>query len=164
MNESYAESFVKARQFEAHFEGLSAEQIRNLPAAEYARLTGRSLMPTASNDVSRPAPVVDHLDATRDDTLIEDVPGVSVRDMTTEQYAAYRKQIGMGQSQQYGRGILNAVSAPKASNGRHFMVNSNVEPSPAIARVSQVQVNEGNLDRRPLAERFGNASNAFRYE
>jgi hypothetical protein len=111
------------------------------------------------------APVVDHLAETRDDSLNEEVPEpVSVRDMTPKQYAEFRQTIGMGQSTQYGVGIFNSVSAPKASNGRHFMVNSNVEKHPGIARVSQVQVNEGNLDRRPLAERFGNASNAYRYE
>lgn len=124
------------------------------------------------NQLSRPATAVDHLDATRDDAEHEPEPTpVSVKDMSPEEYAAFRQQMGIGQSKSEGRGIFDGVSsrseayhaAANKQSGRTAWVGSNVEEAPRIARVTIPEVNESRLDARPLAERFGNASNAFSY-
>lgn len=114
------------------------------------------------NQLSRPATAVDHLDDTRDDAEHEPTP-VSVKDMTPEQYAAFRSHLGIGQVDQGIFGSGSFREAAKAKAGRNGMVTSNVELAPRIARVTMPEVNESRLDTRPLAERFGSPANAYRY-
>jgi hypothetical protein len=169
------DAYVATRTLVDEFEGLTAEQVRNLPAAEYGRMTGRSLRPVAaSNPVTLP-----RTPAKRESVPVAVVEPpmatpepVSVKDMSNEEYAALRTQLGIGQSHQYGRGIFDSVSsrseayknAAHAQAGRTAMVTANVVPSPAIDRPNLVGVDRPNLDTRPLADRFGTASNSYRYE
>jgi len=145
---------------------LTAEDIRNMSMADWARMTGRSLRPATLPETVTPnqIPAKRESAPTAPPEAVQDVPTpepVSVRDMTPEQYAAYRTTIGMGQSQQYGVGILNPVSAPKASNGRHAMITSNVEPSPAISMDGRLEDRSARLDNRSAAQRFSTPGNSY---
>jgi hypothetical protein len=114
------------------------------------------------NYESRPVPAPE----VQDEVIPEPAPTPrSIAEMSFEEYGAFRASRGIGRKDEgiFGsRASWNEEAGRKS--GRTAMVTSNVEPSPAVERVYQVQINEGNLDRRPLADRFGNASNAYRYE
>lgn len=147
--------------------GLTAEQIRSMPMADFARLMGREPIRPTVAPAPGPAPQVE---ATRTDEVEPDP--ISIAEMTYEEYAEFRKQAGIGQSRKEGKGIFDSVSsrseayraAASQQAGRNAMVTSNVIPSPSISRPNLVNVNQPALDSRPLADRFGAASNQFRYE
>jgi hypothetical protein len=146
--------------------GLTAKKIRRMSMSDWARLTGQSLRPVEAPETVTPTPI-------RSESVsppparseaVQDVPTtdpVSVRDMTLEEYAAFRPTVGMGQSRQYGRGIFDSVSGPRASNGRHAMVNSNVESAPRIGMDSRLEDRTSRLDNRSAAQRFSTPGNSW---
>jgi hypothetical protein len=94
---------------------------------------------------------------------------VSVAAMNNAEYAAYREQIGMGQSQKEGKGIFDSVSsrsqaytdAARVQSGRTAWVGSNVEDAPKIDMKSRLEDRTSRLDERSAAQRFSTPGNSF---
>jgi hypothetical protein len=160
------DAYLRTRELQDDFEEVTADEINRMSPAEYARMTGRSLIPSVStiNALAAQAPVVPA------PVVQEETPEPQGLDPNSHEYfLAWRAQRTRGGE---GVGIFDGVSskseaynnAARAQSGRTALNESNVIPSPRIARPNLVGVDRPNLDARPLAERFGTANNAYRYE
>jgi hypothetical protein len=90
--------------------------------------------------------------------------GMSIEDMTLEEYARLRAQVGIGRGE-YGRGALDSastadwVAAAKRKAGRSALNNSGTMEPPRLE--GRYLKNDERLDRRPAAERFSTPGNSF---
>jgi hypothetical protein len=159
--------------------GLSAAELLKLDADEYARVTSRPTPTQAAiaaldaQHASRtPEPVTPGEAAgnqavTPSDlaTLSSSAPGIDFSQISMQEYAALRGQLGMGQAHEYGRGILDGdstdawIAAAQRKAGRSAMHGRNVTESPQVERR---YVNQDALrDTRTAAQRFTTPGNAF---
>lgn len=97
---SFPESWVQADRFVKAHPELTADDIRSMSMADFAKLTGREpFRPVVSP--SRPAPGLAPPLETHRVEIPEPEPEpepVSVRDMDFAEYEVFRAKIGMGQS------------------------------------------------------------------
>jgi hypothetical protein len=97
---SLVDSYLQADRLAKAAPELTADDIRNMPVSEFARITGRSLQPTPTLTPNRPERVSP---PTARSEAVESAPDiapetVSVRDMSMNEYEAHRASIGMGKS------------------------------------------------------------------
>jgi hypothetical protein len=161
MSSPTLDAFLKARELRDSFEDMSAAEIRRLTPSEYARISGQHFGPVTEAPAPAPRAPEDHA---------EEIPEPQGIDTNSQEYfLAWRAQRNSGGE---GKGIFDSVSsqseayrnAARAQSGRHGWITSNVEESPRIARITQPEVNESRLDRRPVTQRFGSPANLFQVE
>lgn len=96
-----------------------------------------------------------------------DPVGIDVSQLTIEQYAALRGQLGIGKSRQEGRGIFDSVGsrsqaytdAARQQAGRTGWSTSNVVESPRLT--NRHMNHDERRDTRTAGERFGTPGNSF---
>lgn len=149
--------------------GLSASELASLPMDEFARLSGRPTPAQAAIDAldaryesqtpQAPAP-------TQTQPLAPEPQGVSVQDMTMEQYAQLRSQLGV-QGREYGVGITTSqagtqdwIAAAQAKSGRHGWENANEVQAPRLEGRTVLRQDDFR-DTRPAAQRFTFPGSAF---
>ncbi|MGH3401878.1 MAG: hypothetical protein ACRDRJ_05050 [Streptosporangiaceae bacterium] len=144
--------------------GLSAAELLALPMSAYGKLTGRQLhlQPEPDDVPANPRPAAPPIVAEPVQT-----PGIDFAGMSLDEYAAMRRELGVGQSHKEGRGIFDSVSsqsaeyrnAARVQAGRTGWSVSNVVESPRINRVFLDQ--DEHRDTRTAAERLSNPSNMW---
>lgn len=93
--------------------------------------------------------------------------GIDVAALSIEQYAQLRGQLGMGRSQQEGKGIFDSVAsrsgaytdAVRAQAGRTGWTTSNVVESPRLER--RYARPDVQPDTRPAVQRFSTPGNSY---
>jgi hypothetical protein len=93
--------------------------------------------------------------------------GIDPTQLTLEQYAALRGQLGIGVSRQEGRGIFHSVNsrseeyrdAVRAQSGRTALNNAHVQEPPRLE--GRYVRQDDQRDTRSAAARFSNASTAY---
>lgn len=156
------ESFLRMRELERTFAGYTAAEISTMDPGEFARLSGRELVFTPT------APVPERVPEQAPEAVPEPVPearGVTVAEMSPAQYAQARGRLGMGQSHEYGRGILDGTApdawakAAASKAGRNALVTSNVTEAPRLT--GRTVLRQDDLrDNRTAAKRFSTPGNA----
>jgi hypothetical protein len=126
------EAFEATRANRELFEDMSPQEINRIPMAEYARMTGRGHIPETVPQARREAPQ-------EPQGAPDSGPqGISVTDMSMDEYASVRESLGVTGGREYGRGIFDSrgrdewISAASQKSGRGGLVNSGVIESPKI--------------------------------
>ena len=158
--------------------GLTAQDIRNMPWDEYSRVFGTTGRQTPAQ-AARAAVNAEHearhptqapVPQSAPQQPAPEPQGVTLQDMSMDEYALLRQQLGVGVSQKEGRGIFDSVSsqsdaytsAVRAQAGRGALSNANVEPAPQLTGRTILRQDD-HLDRRPVSERFGTYGNANQF-
>ena len=150
--------------------GLTAQDVKAMPPDAFNRTFG----------YDRPTPTEAALAAVRADSTAADSPapaapriapqppesapqGVSVADMTMEQYAVFRREAGIGRGE-YGVGLLNQAGswadAARAKAGRSAMAgNRNTVEPPRLG--GRYLNHDAGIDHRSAAARFSTPGNEF---
>jgi hypothetical protein len=166
--DAYYSAQLRARQIMDET-GMSLDDVLKLDMSEYARLTNRQTPTQAAlaalADLDAQAPRQEA--PTQPPAAPEIAPqGVSVQDMSFEQYAALRGQLGMT-GREYGVGIMNGAAgtgawaaAAKAKAGRHGWENANSVEAPRLEGRTVLKQDQ-QLDTRSAAQRFSNQANMW---
>lgn len=170
MNSAYLAAQLTARRI-CEETGMSMADVAALPLDEYSRLSGRPTPAEAARAAitaqyereQRQAPAVPQSPP----QAPEDQPqGINLQDMSMDDYAQLRQQLGVGVSQKEGRGIFDSVAsqsdvyrnAVRAQAGRTALSNANVEPpSRLVGRTILKQ--DDHLDHRSAGQRFSTPGN-----
>lgn len=129
--------------------GLTPAEILALPTDEYARLTHRSTigeiaaMAAEPPGIPRQEPAPAQAPQAAPQAPESGPQGIDISQLSAEQYAQVRGQLGMGRSQKEGRGIFDSVgsaseeytAAVRAQSGRTGWNTSNVVESPRVNRI-----------------------------
>jgi hypothetical protein len=145
--------------------GMSEADILALDMDSYARLTNRQT-PTQTALAALDAQY-EQAAPTRPTEPVapqSEPQGVTVQDMSLEQYAALRGQLGMT-GREYGVGITNGAAgtgawaaAAKAKAGRHGWQGQNVTEAPRLENRTILKQDDLR-DTRPASARFSNQAN-----
>ena len=147
---------MRMRELERTFAGYTAAEISTMDPGEFARLSGRELVFTPAVPV--PERVPEHAPEAVPEPVLR-ARGVTVSEMSPEQYAQARGRLGMGQSREYGRGILDGTApgawakAAASKAGRNALVTSNVVQPPRLEGRTVLR-QDTHRDTRTAAERF----------
>jgi hypothetical protein len=151
--------------------GLSLQQLAEMPLDEFARLTRGQTPAEAAiaaynreQDIQEQAqPQAPAAPQGAPEPPESATQGVSVADMTMEQYALFRQQAGVG-GREYGVGLLNQsgswANAARAKAGRSAMAgNRNTVESPRLE--GRYVRQDDMIDHRPSHQRLSNAANLW---
>lgn len=145
--------------------GLSMREIAELPADEYGRLLYGKTPAQAAHEALReanqpPAAAPQTVSATPSVAEVPEPDGIDISNMTIEQYAALRQQIGLDRA---GRdeGIFGSVSSKSQeftdAVARHAGGTAYGRETHASIEM-RFPVDQDRTDRRSLSERFGSTS------
>jgi hypothetical protein len=162
-----ADAFLALQKMFDTFSGYSARDIEEMPMGEYVRLREQAgLAPIAqpARDMPPPAPVPP-VAAPEAPPESAGPRAVDVSQLSMDEYAQFRDQIGIGQGRQEGRGALDGatyqqqVDGARAQYGRTALSNGNVTPARAVPRVYLDQ--DDHRDPRSARDRFSNGANVW---
>ena len=165
------DAWLRTQQMTETFSGFTAHEIATMPLDEFARLAGRQTISQAATQAfgteppgrlrQEPAPA-----QTVPQAPAPEPQGIDVTALSMDEYIQLRGQLGVGRSQQEGKGIFDSVgsrsdeytAAVRGQAGRTGWTTSNVVESP---RLERRYARQEQPDTRPAAQRFSNPSNAF---
>jgi hypothetical protein len=144
---------------------LTPAELLALPMEAYGRLTGRSLRFEPQPEPMRGTYAEDIPEPRFSETVTSPEPqGIDVSQLTVEQYAAVRAQLGVGVSRQEGVGLFNqsgqswAEAAQRQPGRSGWQARNQVDAPQLVGR----QERQGDrLDYRSAADRLSTPGNSF---
>lgn len=159
------DAYLRGQALREAFHDLTPQQINNMSLTEFAARTGR---PTAAQAalqaLGNQEPRTASLSTSEATQAPEDQPpGIDFSQLTVEQYAQLRGQLGIGQTSKEGVGLLNQsgqswAQAARVRAGQAAVSTSNVVEPP---KLTGRHLAPAQLDHRPAAERFSTPGNTF---
>lgn len=154
--------------------GLSPRELAEMDMDAYARITGRATLgETAVKALEHDVPGTPRQAPQPTESMPAQEPaseptGVDLSNLSMDEYAALRGQLGIGQGQKEGKGIFSSVGsqspayrqATAQQSGRTAYANANIESAPRLEGRTVLREDD-HRDYRPASARFSTPGNSF---